>query len=244
MDNNFISVAMAVYNGEKYINEQIQSILCQLSDNDELIISINDSTDNTLKVLNELYSNDKRIKIYFCEEKGVISNFENAISKCNGKYIFLSDQDDIWQENKVIEMMRYLTKADNILVLHNTEIVDSNLNLLNKSLFLEAKAKRGVFKNIIKNSYQGCCMAFNASLKKYILPIPRNIAMHDQWIGIIAEIYGTVYLLDEKLILYRRHEDNVTTGRINVIKKIYYIFILVSSLIKRFFAYYMREVKK
>ena len=94
-----ISVCIATYNGEKYIKEQLDSILPQLKKLDEIIISDDKSKDKTLKIIKTL--NDSRIKIFTNPKKGLISNFENAITKSSGDYIFLSDQDDIWHENKI-----------------------------------------------------------------------------------------------------------------------------------------------
>ncbi len=99
----FISVAMATYNGEKYIKEQLESILLQLENQDEVIVSDDGSTDHTLKIIESL--NDQRIKILKGPRNGVKQNFAHALSFCKGKYIFLSDQDDIWLENKVKHLL-------------------------------------------------------------------------------------------------------------------------------------------
>lgn len=201
----FISVAMATYNGEKYIKEQLESILKQLSDSDEVIISDDGSIDNTRKIIEEF--NDKRIKIIDGPKKGIKQNFANAIKNCNGKYIFLADQDDIWLDNKVDKVLSFF-KNNITCVLHDAKIVDSNLNIIDTSFFKYRKTKLGKINNIIKNSYIGCCMAFDSKLKDKILPIPNNIEMHDQWIGLISEKYGKSVLLNEQLILYRRHNNN------------------------------------
>lgn len=115
-----ISVCIATYNGEKYIKEQLLSILPQLGKKDEVIISDDHSTDNTLDIVKGL--NDNRIKIVMNNrEKGYTSNFENALSYAIGDYIFLSDQDDIWMSNKVdyciAELKEYdLVVSDAILI--------------------------------------------------------------------------------------------------------------------------------
>ena len=111
-----ISVCMATFNGEKYIKEQIQSILNQLSLDDEVIISDDGSSDKTLEVINHI--NDKRIKVFTNTHKhGFTHNFENALNHANGEYIFLSDQDDIWAEEKVNKVMESLIYND--LVIHD-----------------------------------------------------------------------------------------------------------------------------
>ncbi|MEM7184509.1 MAG: glycosyltransferase, partial [Spirochaetota bacterium] len=110
-----ISVCIATFNGEKYIHEQLVSILQQLGTNDEIIISDDSSTDNTIKMIHAI--NDKRIKIYHNNVRNPIQNFENALRKAQGKYIFLSDQDDIWLETKISITIEHLQKYD--LVVHD-----------------------------------------------------------------------------------------------------------------------------
>ena len=97
------SVCMATYNGQKYLREQIESILCQLSANDELVISDDHSTDSTVDIIRSY--GDSRIKMYANElTKGVTHNFENALNKSKGDIIFLADQDDVWLPNKISKM--------------------------------------------------------------------------------------------------------------------------------------------
>lgn len=229
-----ISVAMAVYNGEKYIKEQICSILAQLSKDDELVISYDDSCDNTLNMINGLRGNDSRIRLINGPNKGLIKNFENAIVNCSNKYIFLSDQDDVWCENKVSEVMSIFEKSDVDLVLHDAKVVDENLNVLFPSFFGRRNSKKGLFNNVIKNSYIGCCMAFKASLKNKILPFPEKIPMHDQWIGLIAEKCGRVEFLNKTLLLYRRHDETITKGkRADVITMLKWRARILNELFKR-----------
>ncbi len=199
---------MAVFNGEKYITEQIKSILKQLKDNDEVIISYDESTDNTLKIVLDLAKKDKRIKVFHGPCCGVIKNFENAILNCNNKYIFLSDQDDIWLDNKVETVLREFKKANADVILHDTFVSDENLNIIYDSFFQIRNSKKGILNNIIKNSYMGCCIAFKNDFKKFFLPFPKNIPMHDQWIGLMGEKYGTVRFIKKPLLIYRRHENN------------------------------------
>lgn len=201
-----ISVALAAYNGQDYIKEQITSILKQLSKDDELIVSIDPSTDHTLDIVSNIQ--DDRIQILNGPGKGVISNFENAISSCQNDLIFLSDQDDIWMDDKVEKVVSALEY--NVLVMHDAKIVDEKMNVIEPSFFQYRNVHHGIYKNVLKNSYIGCCMAFRKELIPYILPFPKDIPMHDQWIGLVAEKIGTSYFLEEPLLLYRRHEDNVS----------------------------------
>lgn len=234
MNNNKekISVAMATFNGEKYIKEQIETILENLSDNDELVISDDGSTDNTLDIISDY--NDSRIKLISGPKKGIKKNFENAINNCEGDYIFLSDQDDIWNSNKIEEVMKVFHEKNVMLVIHDAKIVDSDNNLLEKSFFSYRNSGKGILKNIIKNTYIGCCMAFSNKLRNKIIPIPDNIEMHDQWIGLISELYGDSYFLNEKLISYRRHENNNSKMQHYKLKKMLKNrIILIFNLIRR-----------
>lgn len=210
-----ISVAIATYNGEKYIKQQLESIFENLTNDDEIIISDDGSTDNTLKIIESF--KDKRIKLVNGPKEGVIKNFENAISFCTGDYIFLSDQDDVWKKNKVDTVLNEF-KNDYICVVHDAKIVDGTLeNTLYDSYFKHRKTKPGKINNIIKPSYLGCCMAFSKKIVKYLLPFPKCIEMHDRWIGSVCDTYGKVFFLDEQLILYRRHESNVSRMKRNSI---------------------------
>ncbi len=204
-----ISVVLAAYKGEKYIRAQVESILRQIGDADELIISDDFPDGKTREAIIDIIESDKRVKYIVGPGAGVIRNFEYAISQSKGDYIFLSDQDDIWLDGKVERAVHELKNGAD-LVLHNAIITDSDLNETGENAFGINKTKKGFLRNILKNSYQGCCTAFGSELKKYILPFPENLPMHDQWIGLMAEKHGKVALIDEPLILYRRHGSNVT----------------------------------
>lgn len=205
--NTKVSVAMATYNGEKYIEEQLKTILNQLRPEDEVIVSDDGSTDRTLEIVNNL--RDKRIKVFNGPKNGVKQNFGNAISKCSGRYVFLADQDDIWLNNKVAVMLEEFRKKDCTCVVHDAEVFDSKTDkTLYKSFFEWRGSRSGIWKNIWKNSYIGCCMAFTSDMKEYILPIPNDIEMHDQWIGIMCEKFGKSVFLPEVLLRYRRHDGN------------------------------------
>lgn len=228
-----VSVVMATYNGEKYIREQIESILENLEEQDELIISDDDSKDSTSSIINEYMSKDKRIKLLDGPKNGIKQNFANGIKNTTGKYIFLSDQDDIWKKNKVDSILDIFKKEKVKLVIHDAEIVDEKLNVTEKSFFKYRNSGSGILKNIWKNTYIGCCIAFDSSIKDKILPIPNDIEMHDQWIGIITEMEGKAYFLNEILILYRRHGDNNSQMKhYGIIKMIRNRLVLIKNIVK------------
>lgn len=208
-----ISVALAAYNGESFILEQLASILSQLGEDDEVIISVDPCKDNTLNVVKTLAELDSRVVVIEGEGKGLIKNFENAITHCTGDIIFLSDQDDKWADDKVETVLNRFLESEADLVLHNCSLVDTFLNPTKggESFFALNGSKRGYWKNIIKNSYMGCCMAFRKELVREFIPFPDDIPMHDQWIGLIAERCGAVIVFEEKpLLYYRRHGGNVS----------------------------------
>lgn len=199
---------MATYNGEKYIKEQLSSILSQLSEKDEIIVSDDSSTDKTVEIIESFQ--DKRIKILKNNKfRQPNLNFENALKYSKGDIIFLSDQDDVWIENKVEIILNQLKKYD--LIVSDAFITNEKLNITNESLFSEVNSNRGILKNIIKNTYYGCCMAFKRKVLKKALPFPKTREIgHDLWLGIIADRYFKVKFLKEKLIYFRRHENTLT----------------------------------
>jgi glycosyltransferase involved in cell wall biosynthesis len=202
-----VSVCMATYNGEKYIKEQISSILLQLAGGDELVISDDQSNDNTVSIIESF--GDKRIRLFLnSKKKGVINNFENALANAKGDFIFLSDQDDIWFPDKVAECLLRLENYN--LVVSNCEIVDGSLNVINTSYFKALNAGSGLIRNLKKNTFLGCCICFDKALLKLVLPFPSKIPMHDIWIGFTGTLFGKVKFYDKVLMQYRRHDFTVT----------------------------------
>jgi glycosyltransferase involved in cell wall biosynthesis len=227
-----VSVCMAVYNGEKYIRKQIESVLSELQLDDELLIYDDFSTDTTAKVMAE-FELDKRVKFRKNATKlGILKNFERVLQEAQGDYIFLCDQDDVWLSGKVQACVDALKK--HLLVVTDCVVVNQDLEVISPSFFELRHSGAGVLKNIWKNSYLGCCMAFRRELLNYSLPIPENMPMHDMWLGLVAEVNGSVLFIDEKLSLYRRHESaaSPTAGVSNfgVFKQIKVRLILIWCL--------------
>lgn len=227
-----ISVCIATYNGAKYIKEQLESILKQLSAEDEIIISDDSSSDETLKIIDDL--RDVRIKVYPNNKfSSPIFNFENALKKVNGDYVFLSDQDDIWLPNKVEKMMKELLHSD--LCFSNAMIVDENLAEV--ELLYNKTNNLGFINNILKNKFIGATIAFKASLLEKALPFPKYIPMHDQWLGLLAEVTGKTFYLSEPLILYRRHTQNASStgshSNYSVQSKIAFRVNIIRALLSR-----------
>lgn len=232
-----ISVAMAVYNSEKYIREQIESILPQLNVNDELVISYNESTDSTWDIIREYAKKDERVRITICDIKGIQANFNNAIVYTKGKYIFLSDHDDVWIDCKVSKVLKTFIENKATVVVHSKIVTDGMLNPIKRVDFNNGSYSNKFIKNLISNNYSGSCMAFRRDLIPFICPLPTKIVYHDAWIGLLGNIYGSVVLLNEPLILYRRHglnesSDSRRTLNIIIKERIFTVYNILKRVIK------------
>lgn len=207
-----ISVCMATYNGAKYIKEQLESILCQLSEDDEVIVSDDGSTDGTIDIIMSYH--DNRVKVlHHISSPGssfvkATRNFENALLHAHGDYIFLADQDDVWLRNKVEIFLKYLKEYD--LVISNHTAVHADLQLYEgyKSKVLIPT----LWNTLYRTQFLGCCMAFHRRLLSKILPFPQVPLMHDIWIGLMALKYGRIGIIQEPLLLYRRHGGNASVN--------------------------------
>ncbi len=213
-----ISVALAAYKGERYIAEQLNSILCQLGENDEIIVSDDFPAGKTREAVAGIH--DKRIRYIEGQGKGVVRNFENALNACTGDVIFLSDQDDVWMPDKVQKVLAEIRNGAD-LVLHDAAVTDGSLNITDPSFFAVHGSNASFAKNLIRNSFVGCCMAFTRKVMADSLPFPNELPMHDWWIALAAmkKGYKTV-LLPESLIKWRRHGENVTGGKTSTVQKI------------------------
>lgn len=226
---------MATYNGGKFIREQLESILSQLPADAEVVVADDGSTDDTLAIVNSF--GDVRIRVLPAEKHlGVIYNYERAMQASKGEFIFLADQDDIWLPGKVEKTLAVLKDAD--LMIHDAWMFRPS-ELSNSSWVRSGKLSeirpytKGVFANWWKNSFTGCCMAFRRSILDRALPFPRNLPMHDQWLGLVAEKFFRVSYVTEPLIEYRQHSGNAThIGRspAGVFQKIKWRFDLARAI--------------
>lgn len=203
-----ISVCIATYNGARYIGEQLASILKQLSAEDEVVVSDDGSTDGTLDIVRSL--NDRRIRIVDGPRRhSPTLNFEWALRNAKGEYIFLADQDDVWLEGKVTRCVEELQMCD--CVVSDARVTDSLLNTTSESLFQLMHVKRGRLSNLLwRNGYTGCCMAFKREVLNKALPFPTDIPMHDIWIGNVAAFCGSLHFINDRLLLFRRHDTTAS----------------------------------
>lgn len=231
-----ISVCMTTYNGEKYLKQQIESILYQLQEGDELIISDDGSTDNTINII-ESFQSDKIILLNHKSEGRIYKNFENSIINSKNEFILLSDQDDIWLENKLSYFKNALFDYD--LVISNCSIINESNNIILPYFYTKYSTfQKSFLGNLYKNSYLGCCMGFRRNILNIILPFPRGIANHDWWIGLICKFSKKKILyIDKPLLLYRKHNNNNSCtheeSKYSLYQKLLWRIIIIIQILKR-----------
>lgn len=204
-----ISVALCTYNGAKHLEEQLRSIIGQTYKNIEIIAVDDLSSDDTIAIL-EKYKKDANLHIIKNSKNlGYVKNFEKAISLCNGDFIALSDQDDIWEANKLERLLEEI--KDHILIYSDSHIVNERGESLNKKIssirnFVEGHHPESF---LFHNCVAGHTSMFRKELKQYIFPFPDKI-FHDWWITFIASSIGTITYTPDCLVRYRQHEKTNT----------------------------------
>ena len=213
-----ISIAMTSFNGEKYIQAQIDSILSQTIKDFEFIICDDCSTDNTREILNEYSKNDKRVRLFFNETNlGFKKNFEKAISLCKGDYVALSDQDDIWLPNHLEVLQKIIGTAD--IACADAELIDENDKSLELSLsqtdefYYFDNSSKLLYRILGKgNCFQGASMLIKKSFFDKALPIPEEVKYHDAWFAACACCGNGINYDFTPVTLYRQHSSQVTSN--------------------------------
>lgn len=226
-----ISIIMATYNGDKYLSEQLDSIINQSITNWTLIVRDDGSTDDTLEILQRYEKRDSRIKVINDNKGnlGQLKNFNELLEKAkDSDVVFFSDQDDVWYENKLEITLSAFEKMKGPVKLVYTNFSlwknsDSSLKLF------YTKDSRIKFTNnlIVQNWIYGCTMAISRELVDLSLNIPEEAINHDNWIANIANFFGEIEYLNSDTIKHRLHENNVTTTEDNGIKQ-RFIFLMQS----------------
>lgn len=215
-----ISIAMATYNGEKYLREQIDSILNQTVPPNEIVICDDCSSDNTWAILEEYATKDNRFKIYKNNPNlGFVKNFEKALSLTTGDYIALSDQDDVWLPDHLETLLNII--GNKALATGNALMTDSNGVLTGMSI-MKLHSCDYIMDDDIEKAYSiyyyvciypGMGMLLSRKLLNNVLPFPEGIDYHDSWIASIACFDGGINFTEKPITLYRRLEQSITGKR-------------------------------
>jgi len=203
-----VSIAMCTYNGEKYLARQIESILRQTYKNIELIVVDDGSIDQTVDIIKSYQKNDLRIKLFQNDVNlGFNKNFEKAVSLCLGTYIAISDQDDIWLEQKIERLLAGIN--DSLMVYANSGYIDENDNILGTFILDKNHENYNHYKNILlANFVTGHTLLFRREALDLLLPIPQK-SFYDWWFGFVMLYEGKLTYCNEVLTYYRVHRQSV-----------------------------------
>jgi len=228
-ENSLVSVALATYNGEKYLKEQLDSIYAQTYKNIEVVVTDDGSADGTVEIL-EQYAQSHGLRYYVNEKNlGFVKNFEKAISLCSGEYIALSDQDDVWESNKLELLLENI--GTNLLIHSDCMIIDERSRLLASSWKNKMGYDIGIEKLFFSNIVTGCTVLFDSKLKDMAYPFPPGLSYHDWWLALCAAKANGIAYAPLCLTRYRQHEAQDTgTGKT---KKVFVIRRVLSDMKKR-----------
>ena len=227
--NEKIEILMATYNGEKYIKEQINSIINQTYTNWKLLIRDDGSKDKTVKIIKEYEKKDDRIKLLEDNRGnlGFVKNFEELTKNSKEKYVMFSDQDDYWLENKLEIYINELNKLlkeeiEEPLLLHsNSFVCDDNLEIIKEKFIVSKEVLRYKEKNyFFSYTVQGSTALLNRKLIDIGLPFLESVTLHDRYFHLLAEFFGKRVFIDKSLIKYRQHLNNKIGAKSSFIKKI------------------------
>lgn len=231
-----IGVALATFNGEKYISSQLESILNQSLLPDLIVISDGGSADDTIDICQRVLSSQKDIQYLILQSTDrldVTLNFQKAIYNCNTDYIFLCDQDDYWLKDKIKITIKNMTKYNGVIAFTDAYIVDEDLNSIKKQSLWKyidylPKNEITVYKQndivlqrtlMKKNIVTGMCLCLNRSILSYVLPLCENV-LHDRWIALISLACGNVIAINKQTVLYRQHSNNEIGAKKSMINTI------------------------
>jgi glycosyltransferase involved in cell wall biosynthesis len=234
---------MATYQGERFVIRQLQSIFPQLSEQDELIVVDDGSTDSTFEQISSV-RDSRLVLIRKNENQGVLRAFETALSRSSGEIVFLSDQDDIWLPGKVEAVLgEFAADPELSLVASDAILIDENDNKIGDSFYAQrGKFRSGIWSNLLIGKFHGCTMAFRSSLLQSVLPFPSgNQVHHDTWIGCVNALIGKTKYIDHPLVAYRRHSTNVT-GRIKLSN--YTRFVVRSQTLWGLLVFWLKRSRK
>jgi glycosyltransferase involved in cell wall biosynthesis len=223
-----LSVVIATYNGEKYIVEQLKSIVSQTRRPDEIVLVDDASKDNVFSLARDflIEANIPFVAHKNLNNLGYMKTFESALKMATGDYIAFSDQDDVWQKNKLEKLFSSMKKLESMYGLNvpfitfsDVAIVDSCLNVISNSfdktqkLYIE-KTSQSFRKLCVQNVVTGMSMMINRTLKELVLPFPDNAIHHDWWIALVCAKQGKIEYIKEPLAYYRQHDTNTLGAKL------------------------------
>lgn len=202
---------MAVFNGARYLKEQLETLLADLEEFDEIVVIDDASTDNSSQLV--VAFGDPRIRfVAHPTNLGVRRTFEQALRMASHEVIFLCDQDDRWLPGKRAMLLAcFENDPECLLAASDCQIIDARSEITGQS-FMDTRGgfRSGLLANLLRNRYLGCTLALRRRLLDDALPIPQTAPMHDMWLGLMAVMLGRVHYVPTALIQYRRHGANVT----------------------------------
>lgn len=211
-----ISVCLASCHGESYLPQQLASIHSQIGADDELI----QMEEECLSPIRDVFDRMNRIS----------HNFERALRMAKGDIVFLSDQDDVWEDGKVAEVLQAMSDPRVMAVVHDCRVIDADGKEIHPSYFALYRPTKSRLGAYWRSPFMGCCMAVRRQVIRQALPIPANVE-YDTWLGVTAYRLGRVAYLNRPLIAYRRHGANAsfcatqnTNSLLTKLRRRYYLF--------------------
>ena len=209
-----VAILMATYNGEKFVGEQIQSIINQSYNNWNLFIRDDCSTDSTPSIIAKYASSDSRIRIVNDDlgNIGPLMNFSTLMKQCDGwGYVVFADQDDIWFKKKVYSTIRAFSGSELELVYTNYTVAEKYTQSVNDAIYRKNPPYEATSKILLlQNWIMGCTMALTGQLCKIVSSIPKVADNHDNWIANVAAVIGKISYYSEPTMFHRIHNNNVT----------------------------------
>lgn len=256
MENPKLCILLASYNGEKYISEQLDSIINQTYKNWELIIRDDGSKDETVTILNKYEKKDERIKILRDDKGnlGFLKNFEELLFNAKEEFVLFSDQDDFWLKNKLEKFVEKIRDLDEkvlskpLLVHCNSLVCDEKLEII-KEKFIDSKIAKKNNSNIYFFEYivQGSTSMVNKKMIRESLPFLKSVTLHDRYFHLLSQFLGTRVFIDESLVKYRQHERNEIGANRSIIKNIIskkYFYVEDRKLIEEIKEKYIKCLRK
>lgn len=218
-----VDILLATYQGERYLEAQIASLLAQTHRQFRLFVRDDGSTDRTLSLL-EHFARAHPTRIYLIpshgKRLGIIGNFNALLEQAEAPYVMCCDQDDVWKEDKIARSLAVMQRLEAIhgthspLLVHtDVTVVTCDLTVIDPSLWhysrLNPQATH-LNRLMSQNCITGCTLIMNQPLRQLALPIPHEAMMHDWWLGLVASAFGTIAPCFESTLFYRQHAHNDT----------------------------------